>query len=122
VTDLSSPRRGAVVAWGLWDWALSAFNAVATTFVFSTYLSGSAFGDPARESELPGAFMAGAGVAIAVIAAAAGQRTDSSGHRKLWLAVNSGVVALCLLGPVFVRNEPGYLWLGLGCIAVGTVL
>jgi UMF1 family MFS transporter len=94
---------------------------VATTFVFSTYLSGSAFGDPARESELLGAFMAAAGVAIAVIAPVAGQRTDSSGRRKLWLAVNSGVVALCLLGTVFVKNAPGYLWLGLACIAVGTV-
>ena len=121
MTDLTSPRRGAVVAWGFWDWAFSAFNAVATTFVFSTYLSGSAFGDPARESELLGAFMAAAGVAIAVIAPVAGQRTDSSGRRKLWLAVNSGVVALCLLGTVFVKNAPGYLWLGLACIAVGTV-
>jgi MFS-type transporter involved in bile tolerance (Atg22 family) len=34
VTDLTSPRRGAVVAWGFWDWAFSAFNAVATTFVY----------------------------------------------------------------------------------------
>jgi UMF1 family MFS transporter len=121
VTDLTPPGRGAVVAWGLWDWAFSAFNAVATTFVFSTYLSGSAFGDPARESELLGVFMAVAGVAIAVIAPVAGQRTDSSGRRKLWLAVNSGVVALCLLGTVFVKDEPGYLWLGLACIAAGTV-
>lgn len=121
MTDLTPPRRGAVVAWGLWDWAFSAFNAVATTFVFSTYLSGSAFGDPARESELLGVFMAVAGVTIAVFAPVAGQRTDSSGRRKLWLAVNSGVVALCLLGTVFVQDAPGYLWLGLGCIAAGTV-
>ena len=115
------PARGAIVAWGLWDWAFSAFNAVATTFVFSTYLSGKSFGDPARESELLGIFIAAAGVTIAVIAPVAGQRTDASGRRKLWLAVNSGIVALCLLATVFVKNEPGYLWLGLACIAVGTV-
>jgi MFS transporter, UMF1 family len=122
VTDLTlPPSRGAVAAWGFWDWAFSAFNAVATTFVFSTYLSGSAFGNPARESELLGMFTAVAGVVIVVVAPVAGQRSDASGHRKLWLAVNSGVVALCLLGTVFVRNEPGYLWLGLACIAVGTV-
>ena len=110
-----------MASWGLWDWAFSAFNAVATTFVFSTYLSSSKFGNPAHESELLGLFMAIAGVTIAVIAPVAGQRTDTSGHRKLWLAVNSGVVALCLLGTVFVRREPGYLWLGLLCLAVGTV-
>jgi len=129
VTDLTSPSRGAITspsrgavrAWGLWDWAFSAFNAVATTFVFSTYLSSSAFGNQARESELLGVFMAAAGIVIAVVAPVAGQRTDASGRRKLWLAINSGVVALCLLGTVFVKNEPGYLWLGLACIAVGTV-
>jgi MFS transporter, UMF1 family len=121
VTDLTSPSRAAVRAWGFWDWAFSAFNAVATTFVFSTYLSSSAFGNQARESELLGVFMAVAGIVIAVVAPVAGQRSDASGRRKLWLAINSGVVALCLLGTVFVKNEPGYLWLGLACIAVGTV-
>ena len=70
-------------------------NAVATTFVFNTYLSSSAFGDPARESELLGAFTAVAGIVIAIVAPVAGQRTDASGHRKRWLAINSGVVALC---------------------------
>jgi MFS transporter, UMF1 family len=110
-----------VTAWGFWDWAFSAFNAVATTFVFNTYLSSSAFGNQARESELLGVFMAIAGIVIAVVAPVAGQRTDASGRRKLWLAINSGVVAICLLGTVFVKNEPGYLWLGLTCIAVGTV-
>ncbi|HEY2242258.1 MAG TPA: MFS transporter [Streptosporangiaceae bacterium] len=121
MNDQAPPARGAVAAWGLWDWAFAAFNAVATTFVFSTYLSGKAFGDPARESELLGVFTAAAGVVIAVVAPVAGQRTDASGRRKLWLGINSAVVLLCLLGMVFVRNQPGYLWLGLVCLAAGTV-
>jgi UMF1 family MFS transporter len=50
VTGLSPPARGPVIAWGLWDWAFAAFNAV-----------------------------------------------------------------------VFVKKQPGYLWLGLACLAVGTV-
>jgi len=120
-TPGASATRGAVAAWGLWDWAFSAFNAVATTFVFNTYLSGKAFGNPAHESELLGVFTAVAGVIIAVVAPVAGQRSDTSGRRKLWLGINSGVVVACLLGMVFVRNQPGYLWLGLVCIAVGTV-
>jgi UMF1 family MFS transporter len=120
-TGLNPPARGAVAAWGFWDWAFSAFNAVATTFVFNTYLSSSAFGNPAHESELLGVFTAAAGIVIAIVAPVAGQRTDASGRRKLWLAINSGVVTLCLIGTVFVRKEPGYLWLGLACIAVGTV-
>jgi UMF1 family MFS transporter len=89
--------------------------------VFNTYLSSSPFGNPAHESELLGVFTAVAGIVIAVVAPVAGHRTDASGRRKLWLGINSGVVALCLIGTVFVKNEPGYLWLGLTCIAVGTV-
>ena len=96
-TARSTAKSGAVTAWGLWDWAFSAFNAVATTFVFNTYLSSSDFGNPARESEWLGVFVAIAGVTIAVVAPVAGQRTDVSGRRKLWLGINSGVVALCLL-------------------------
>jgi UMF1 family MFS transporter len=121
VTSLAPPSRGVVTAWGFWDWAFSAFNAVATTFVFNTYLSSSDFGNSAHESELLGIFTAVAGVTIAVIAPVAGQRTDTSGRRKLWLGINSGVVVACLLGMVFVKDQPGYLWLGLTCVAVGTV-
>ncbi|MFD4433416.1 MFS transporter, partial [Nocardia sp. NPDC058497] len=31
--------RGQVLAWGLWDWGSSAFQAVTLTFVFSVYLT-----------------------------------------------------------------------------------
>src|SRR3712207_2455244 len=37
--------RGRVLAWALWDWGSSAFNAVVTTFVFSTYLASTLFVD-----------------------------------------------------------------------------
>lgn len=121
MTDLTPSSRGTVTAWGFWDWAFSAFSAVATTFVFSTYLSSTAFGNPARESELLGVFTAAAGVVIVAVAPVAGQRSDATGRRKLWLGINSGIVVLCLAGMVFVKNQPGYLWLGLGCIAAGTV-
>jgi len=86
---------------------------VATTFVFNTYLSGNAFGNPAHESELLGVFTAVAGVIIAVVAPVAGQRSDASGRRKLWPGINSGVVVACLVGMVFVQSQPVYLWLGL---------
>ena len=50
MSELSTPRRGAVVAWGLWDWAFSAFGAVTTTFVFTVYLSGTSVGDPRSDT------------------------------------------------------------------------
>ncbi len=40
--------RRAGLAWGLWDWALAAFNAVVPTFVFTAlYLTSDTFLDPA---------------------------------------------------------------------------
>ena len=118
--DVKIPTRR-ILAWGLWDWAFASFNAVATTFVFSTYLASTAFGNQAHEQELYGLFLTIAGIAIAVIAPVIGQRADTTGSRRLWLGINSGVVVLCLLGTVFVKAEPGYLFLGLACIAIGTV-
>ncbi len=35
-----------MIAWALWDWGSAAFNAVVTTFVFSTYLASQLFVDP----------------------------------------------------------------------------
>ena len=46
--DAPDTRRRGVLAWALWDWGSAAFNAVVTTFVFSTYLASSLFVDPAK--------------------------------------------------------------------------
>ncbi|MFC4243872.1 MFS transporter [Gryllotalpicola reticulitermitis] len=113
--------RSQIVSWALWDWAYSAFNAVATTFVFTRYLTSSSFGDPNHNSALLGWFLGVSAALIALIAPVAGQRTDASGRRKLWLAINSGVVGLCLLATVFVKDTPAYLWLGLLAISIGTI-
>ena len=84
------PARGQVLAWGLWDWGSSAFNAVILTFVFSVYLTGSV-GD-----DLPGAVSANswlgyalgaAGLVVAVLAPVIGQRADAAGRRKLSVGV-----------------------------------
>jgi MFS-type transporter involved in bile tolerance (Atg22 family) len=53
--DIPAPPAGAgsgqlrtrafrVLAWASWDWGSAAFNAVMTTFVFTVYLTGDAFG------------------------------------------------------------------------------
>ena len=110
--------RGWVVAWAFWDWGGAAFNAVITTFVFTVYLTSSYFVDPAivaaRDAEtLPtgaahraftaaeaslssglGGGLALAGLIVALIAPVLGQRTDGSGRRKFWLAINTGVVVV----------------------------
>ena len=110
-----------ILAWGAWDWGSSAFNAVATTFVFTVYLTSKSFGDTDHTSALLGWVLGVAGVLVALTAPVTGELSDAAGRRKLWLAIFSGLVALSLLATVFVKSEPGFLWFGLIAIAVGTV-
>ncbi len=137
--------RSWVVAWAFWDWGGAAFNAVITTFVFTVYLTSSYFVNPAvtaarnAEADLTGpahrAYTAAeasltsglgfglaiAGVIVALIAPVLGQRTDASGRRKLWLAINTGVVVLMSALMFFVEGKPGFFFLGVGLVSVGTI-
>lgn len=136
---IAADRRG-VRAWALWDWGSAAFNAVVTTFVFSTYLSSSYFIDPAivaaagdddknpalvaakaDNASLIGIALMIAGILVALLAPVLGQRSDGSGRRKLWLGINTGVVVLAMAAMFFVQGSPGYLVLGATLLAVGNV-
>ncbi|MFJ8894883.1 MFS transporter [Leifsonia sp. NPDC102414] len=138
------PRRQ-VVSWALWDWGGAAFNAVITTFVFTVYLTGSLFVDPAlvaardAETDLSGPAHAAvtaaeaplssglgwglaiAGIVVALIAPVLGQRTDGSGRRKLWLGINTGVVVVMTALMFFVVGAPGYFLFGVILVAIGTI-
>lgn len=137
--------RGWVAAWAFWDWGGAAFNAVITTFVFTVYLTSSYFIDPAvaaardAENDLHGTAhraytaaeasltsslgfgLAIAGVIVALIAPVLGQRTDASGRRKLWLAINTGVVVLMTALMFFVQGKPAFFLLGVALVSIGTV-
>jgi UMF1 family MFS transporter len=118
------PRRTGftrVLAWGSWDWGSAAFNAVATTFVFTVYLTGKSFGDPDNLSAQLGLAITIAGLVVLLLAPVLGQRTDTSGRRKLWLGVNTAVVVICLALMFFVQASPGFALFGMGLVAVGTV-
>ena len=117
----TSTGLGRVLAWGSWDWGSAAFNAVATTFVFTVYLTGKSFGDPDQLSEFLSWTITAAGIVVLLLAPVLGQRTDTSGRRKLWLGVNTAVVVACLALMFFVQATPSYVWLGLALLAVGTV-
>ncbi len=148
MTDMPSPGtapasavdRRPVLAWALWDWGSAAFNAVVTTFVFSTYLASQLFVDPAivtaaggddknpalvralaDNASLVGIALMIAGIVVALVAPVLGQRSDGSGRRKLWLGVNTGLVVLAMAAMVFVEATPSYLVLGAALIAVGNV-
>ncbi|WP_423920320.1 MFS transporter [Frigoribacterium sp. 2-23] len=138
--DTAPIPRSRVVSWALWDWGSAAFNAVVTSFVFSTYLASGAFVDPAivqaaaGDDSNPALMLAKAqnatvistaltvaGIVIALLAPILGQRSDGSGRRKLWLGVNTGVVVLAMVAMVAVAPVPSSLVLGAVLLAVGNV-
>ncbi len=110
-----------VLAWASWDWGSAAFNAVMTTFVFTVYLTSDAFGGEARASEVLGWGLAVAGLLIALLAPVTGQRSDVGGRRKLWLGVNSAVVALLTAMCFFVFPRPELLLFGVALIAAANI-
>lgn len=116
-----TPARGRVVAWAFWDWGSAAFNAVVTTFVFTVYITGSAFGDKDVISAQLGWALAIAGFLIAALAPVTGQRSDTSGRRKFWLGVNTFIVVALTAAMFFVEASPSFLLLGLVLVAAGNV-
>lgn len=140
IGTVQNTRKRGVLAWALWDWGSAAFNAVVTTFVFSTYLSSSLFVDPAivtaaggdeRNPALKEALASNAsivglalmigGILIALVAPVMGQRSDGSGRRKLWLGVNTGLVVLSMMAMIFVAGTPEYLILGAALLSAGNI-
>lgn len=115
-------NKGQILAWASWDWGSAAFNAVMTTFVFTVYLTTTpAFGGEDHVSEVLGAGLAIAGVAIALVAPIAGQRSDTGGRRRLWLGVNSALVVLLSGLCFFVYPQPQFLLLAVLLLALANV-
>ncbi|MDC4232372.1 MFS transporter [Actinomyces sp. B33] len=116
-----------ILEWALWDWGSAAFNAVATTFVFSVYLTGTdrfAPGDEASVHLTTG--MTVAGILIAVLAPITGQRADRRGKGGVWLGWFTGMVVLCCAAMFFVAPDSplgrsGAMWLGIGLLGLGNV-
>ena len=118
----SQPARWKqVLAWASWDWGSASFNAVMTTFVFTVYLTSSAFGDTDDNSAVLGAGLAVAGVAVAVLAPITGQRSDAGGHRRKWLTINTLLVCALMAACWFVFPSPQFLVLGVALIAAANL-
>lgn len=111
-----------IVAWSAWDWGGAAFNAVMTTFIFTAlYLTSDDFGGADHASAVLAFAMSVSGFAIALFAPVAGQRSDHNGRRKLWLGINTLIVAVLTASCFFVQPSESYLLLGCMLIAAGHV-
>jgi MFS transporter, UMF1 family len=129
--DLSGPtaleanaeyRKRKVIAWGMWDWGSQPFNTVITTFVFSVYLTSSAFGETNFTSMALAVSTGVAGLFVALLAPVLGQNSDRSGKTVRNLKIQTWILAALSAALFFVRPEPGYLILGLVLLGAGSVI
>lgn len=109
------------ISWCLWDAGGASVNAVATTFVFTVYLTSASFGNQTLSSQAVSIGMTVAGIIVALTAPITGQRADRRGKGTFWLMVFSAIVVACLAGMFLVAPHPNFLWLGVGLLAVMTM-
>ena len=128
---ISTPSKGIlnkkVLSWASWDWGSAAFNAVATTFVFSVYLtSDGMFTDKDTATSSLSLGMLVAGICIALLAPITGQRADRRGKGGVWLGWFTFAVVICLALMFFVApdsplGKTNALWMGIALLAIGNV-
>ncbi|MCC2593891.1 MFS transporter [Tessaracoccus sp. OS52] len=114
--------RWKVFSWGLWDWGTQPFATVITTFVFSVYITSSAFGPENYTSVALSIATGTAGVLIALLAPVLGQGTDRSGKRMFHLRWQTWLLAAISAALWFVAPEANYLVLGLTLLAAGNLV
>jgi MFS transporter, UMF1 family len=116
--------RGRALAWGLWDWGSSAYNAVILTFVFSVYLTdavGKGLPGPIDAGAWLGYAIGAAGFFIALAAPVLGQRSDAAGRRKFATGLWTAFTVATMAGLFAVREDYHWLWLGLVLLALGSI-
>ncbi|GAB77392.1 MFS transporter, UMF1 family [Austwickia chelonae] len=109
------------LAWIGYDLGTNSFHSVVVTFVFSVYLTSSAFGPADANSEALGTGMSIAAIFVALLAPVLGHRSDRANRPVFWLGVNSFVVLCMILSLFFVRPDPSYLWPGIVLLVIATV-
>ncbi|OKL48762.1 hypothetical protein BM477_05400 [Boudabousia marimammalium] len=119
--------RWPVLAWASWDFGSAAFNAVCTTFVFSTFLTTDGlFTDTGTAQSHLSNGMALAGVVIALLAPIAGQRADRRGRgtRSLGIFTFLGIACMVAMYWVYPESPMGAmnaLWFGIILLGLGNI-
>ncbi len=114
------PVKLAVISWCLFDWAISSFPVLITTFIFATY-----FTEKVAVNKIIGTTQWGeanglAGLIIAVFSPIFGAIADHQGQRKPWLRMLLPAVIISAAALWFVKPSPDYVTWALFWIVIGT--
>ncbi|MGL5405491.1 MAG: MFS transporter [Propionibacteriaceae bacterium] len=111
-----------IVSWAMWDWGTQPFNAVITTFIFSVYITSSAFGSGDGPSQALAFSTTIAGFLVALLAPVLGQRADRQGSTVSALKWQTWALAFVSAALWWVKPSPGYLWIGLILLGIGSLI
>lgn len=114
--------KGKIISWAMWDWGTQPFNTVITTFVFSVYITSASFGSENQTSQSLAISTTIAGLFIALLAPVLGQNSDRRGSKLKNLRNLTWALAVISASLFVVRPEPGYLWVGLVLLGVGSII
>jgi len=101
-------RAAATFAWCLYDWAISPYPTIVSTFIISKYFALAIVGDPIVGSAQWSFMVAIAGLVIAAFSPPLGAIADRMGQAKRGIAI--GVSVLILAGALlwFGKPDPAY--------------
>jgi len=94
--------RPAILSWCLYDWAITPFPVIVTTFVISNYFAKAIAPDPTEGSAAWSFMIAITGVAIALLSPPIGAIADRMGHAKRGIGISLAIVVL----------SAGLIWFG----------
>jgi UMF1 family MFS transporter len=111
--DLTEPKparsgAGAIFGWCLYDWAISPFPTIVSTFIISNYYAKAIASDPTIGSAQWSFMIALAGIAIALFSPPLGAIADRMGHAKRGIAIAMSVLVLAGGLIWFAKPEPAY--------------
>ena len=113
------PRRRAVLAWCLYDWANSSYPTVIVTFVFAAYFTTTLSADPEAGTGRWGGALAISGLVVAVLAPVLGALADQGGRRKPWIGGFTVIAVVCAAALWLVEPDPTFALLALVLVATG---
>ncbi|MBL8670188.1 MAG: MFS transporter [Alphaproteobacteria bacterium] len=107
--DGAPPRKSAIAAWCLYDWANSSIVTVVLTFVFAVYFAKGVSADEIAATHDWGMMLAASGVAVALLSVVLGPIADKTGRRKPWLLAATVVAVACGMALWWIEKDPAYV-------------
>lgn len=114
-------QRVGIASWCLFDWAISAFSTLVTTFVFAAYFTSAVADSTIRGTVSWSRALTGAALAVALLGPPLGAIADRGGRRKLWLFGFTLAAALLTALLYFVKPTTGHVPFALSIFVLAAV-